>query len=361
MEDTYYPDSPLDYSTSPQQSPDLEPSPDRDMLEIHGPSGASLDASFSDQEEQTHKQKVGASTNLLVSLCLAEQYGENCERSPAVMDHSTALLESISLHSELAQVTELQEIRRNANGKKNPFPIESFVSLILGAEEVSKQVARTGVATVAIMILSCSTIPESLESNIAEKVRSIIVSHQLSRYKQKNTCSASLIHINFSISHFVTLNEWPPVLKPENLKAKLWTCSRHHKWLNSQESCSITSACDCTIMCCQAPDGSCSMECHVNCNTDHLDCRLSKKLLEVFHTIQPPLVSSSSDDIVTIDTDTDNDDDQTAAPTNNSNRLSEDCLPSSNVWYGINPRPDTSYGINPRPDALTPRTIYVYH
>ena len=61
---------PLDYSYSPNVTPTQESSPDRDLLEIHAPSEASMEASFLTDREITHKDKVTAATHLLISLSL---------------------------------------------------------------------------------------------------------------------------------------------------------------------------------------------------------------------------------------------------------------------------------------------------
>ena len=345
---------PLDYSYSPNVTPTQESSPDRDLLEIHAPSEASMEASFLTDREITHKDKVTAATHLLISLSLSESNSENSDRSISMIDDASSLLEAIILQDDLASIRELQDIKLRANIKQSPKVIESFVAFVLDPQKASRQVARTAVASIGIMLLSSPSIPPSIDGSLATQVRRTIVSEQVKRYCQKDSCSASLVHMNYAISKFVTQSSWPSNIKPNNLRPKLWSCKDHP----------AGKGCDCTTMCCVDLVGNCSTVGHVECNSDHLDYSLSRQLMDALKRNRslvtdtfvnslpsssdepliaamdesdPLMVSNPSSEIINID-----DDAETTNSVGSSGRLTADCLSTaSSVWHKVNPRPDT--------------------
>ena len=340
-EDTAY--EPIDFSFSPPAAP-AAASPLEPILDLEAPSGDSLDSSFLNEQEMNHREKLNAFTVQLLSLAVAEDNGASAMNSTAIIDNAKFLLDCISVRDDIMAVPALMTIKEKANTLANPPPVQSYLAFLLDASSASKTVARTAMASIAIMLLSIPSVPDTIEASLAAQVRRLLVIHQLWRYKENTTCSSSLIHINFSMSKFTTIAGWPKCLDSHNLRQKLWTCKRHPP----------DSDCTCTTMCCQSLDGSCNQESHLSCTIDHIDYRLSRQLLDVFNESEPPLFADESRDTITIGSEND------TGTTNVSGRLTNDCLPAPSVWHQVNPRPDTPASRDTvHPDQGATRTVTI--
>ena len=170
------------------------------------------------------KEREREISMLLLRLSLEEKQGDTSCRSSALLDHSSSLLEAVIDKSCFSPVDVFNDIKKRAERKRYPLPMEAFIAFLMSPSTAGDQIARVAIGMIGILILSAENIPATLDQAIRSKVRASLYDH-LSRCRNgNNRCSAMSVHVAHAFSCMVTTDWWPDTAKSPNLATQLFSC-----------------------------------------------------------------------------------------------------------------------------------------
>ena len=193
-----------------------------DSLVLHAPPTADIDAEFNN-EEPVAARPPSALAMLLLRLSLEERQGDSSLRSSAIIDNASQLLGLVADPGVVKDTDLFCEVKRRADKRRYPLPVESLISFLTSPSSASDQIARTAVSLIGIMILSSEQPTPGLDKALAEEVRKSLEKH-LSKCQGKNGCEALATHVAIAFSSMVNQPWWPQSASSPSLASQLFNC-----------------------------------------------------------------------------------------------------------------------------------------